>query len=162
MVSLANEISNKHRIIAIMLGRLGLTADECIQAYRNVAQQAFAKKPTSSSPAQTSGAFSAMALENAIKQTIRKFCPEVECRSHRRRGQSSEKSCPHSEMQYCVNAVETLVAGEVGSVTQLTSFSSLFSSLLANVARPFNISFSLGSVHRAIFLGCCKITNNGH
>ncbi|KAL1978749.1 hypothetical protein VTN31DRAFT_1608 [Thermomyces dupontii] len=34
-------------IIAIMLGRLGMSVDECIRAYRKFAQQAFTQKRTS-------------------------------------------------------------------------------------------------------------------
>ncbi|KAL1974583.1 hypothetical protein VTN31DRAFT_4787 [Thermomyces dupontii] len=96
-------------IIAIMLGRLGMTVDECIRAYRKVAQQAFIRKSSSLFPARHSGAFSARALEDAIKQVIREFCPEPDCIARRRRGQPTIDTCPHSNTvfrhQECVRTV---------------------------------------------------------
>ena len=89
-----------YRIIAIMLGRLGMTVDDCIRAYRNVAQQAFTPKRTKIIPASPTGAFSAKALEAAIKQTVREFCMESECAARRSRGLSTAQTCPHSEMEF--------------------------------------------------------------
>ncbi|PGH12599.1 hypothetical protein AJ80_06657 [Polytolypa hystricis UAMH7299] len=103
-------------IIAIMLGRLGMTADECIRAYRKVAQQAFTPKRTSLLPARPSGAFSAKALENSIKQIVREFCLEEECISHRRQGLSTVDTCPHSDMTFqdktCVKTVVLTITKE--------------------------------------------------
>ncbi|KAJ5649352.1 uncharacterized protein N7484_003075 [Penicillium longicatenatum] len=87
-------------IIAIMLGRLGLTVDECIRAYRKVAQQAFTRKWTSILPASPSGAFSAQALEEAIKQTVREFCTDGECVTRRRQGSPTTGTCPHSNLAF--------------------------------------------------------------
>jgi hypothetical protein len=83
-----------------MLGRLGMTVDECIRAYRKVAQQAFTAKRTSIFPATPTGAFSAKALEAAIKQTVREFCVESECVTRRCRGHQAVETCPHSEMAF--------------------------------------------------------------
>ena len=83
-----------------MLGRLGMTVDECIRAYKNVAQQAFTPKRTKLIPGTPSGAFSAKALEAAIKQTVREFCVEAECATRRRRGQPTARTCPHSEAAF--------------------------------------------------------------
>ncbi|KXJ94832.1 acyl transferase/acyl hydrolase/lysophospholipase, partial [Microdochium bolleyi] len=84
-------------IIAIMLGRLGMTIDECIRAYKNVAQQAFTPKTTSILRKPRSGAFSAKAIEAAIRRTVREFCVEPECVTRRREGQATTETCPHGE-----------------------------------------------------------------
>jgi hypothetical protein len=89
-----------YSIIAIMLGRLGMTVDECIRAYREVAQQAFTPKRSTIFPAAPTGAFSAKALESAIKKTVRKFCVESECAARRSQDLSTTETCPHSEMEF--------------------------------------------------------------
>jgi hypothetical protein len=77
------------RIIAIMLGRLQMSVDECIRAYKKVARQAFTPKGLGgfSLPARPTGAFSATALENAIKDVIAHQCKEDACR---------DGSCQHT------------------------------------------------------------------
>ncbi|KAI1172576.1 acyl transferase/acyl hydrolase/lysophospholipase [Nemania sp. FL0916] len=82
-------------IIAIMLGRLRMTVDECIRAYSKVAQIAFTSKRTTFLPAAPEGAYSARALESAIKQTVREYCVEPQCVEQRRQGSSTVDSCPH-------------------------------------------------------------------
>ncbi|KAK8073314.1 hypothetical protein PG994_004213 [Apiospora phragmitis] len=64
-------------IIAIMLGRLGITVDECIRAYENVGRAAFTPKRTLLPIAPPKGAFSATALEGAIKRVVREHCPTL-------------------------------------------------------------------------------------
>ncbi|SPB47324.1 unnamed protein product [Aspergillus niger] len=83
-----------------MLGRLGMTVDECIRAYRKVAQQAFTPKRTSILPASPRGAFSAQALEEAIKETVREFCTDGECVTRRRQGHPTTGTCPHSNLAF--------------------------------------------------------------
>lgn len=70
--------ADKHRrIIATMLGRLGMTVDECIQAYDKVGKAAFTPKRRGIPiPGPPKGAFSATALEGAIKQVVSENCPE--------------------------------------------------------------------------------------
>ncbi|KAK6810428.1 hypothetical protein RU639_013809 [Aspergillus parasiticus] len=87
-------------IIAIMLGKLGMTVDECLRAYRKVAQQAFTPKKGSLLPAPPTGAFSAKALEAAIRQTVREFCPEAECATRRQRGNPTIETCPHDNITF--------------------------------------------------------------
>ncbi|KND93534.1 hypothetical protein TOPH_01531, partial [Tolypocladium ophioglossoides CBS 100239] len=87
-------------IIAIMLGRLGMSVDECIRAYKKVAQQAFTPKRTSILPASPSGAFSATQLEAAIKKTVREFCVNPVCVDQRDRSKSTTDTCPHGEMEF--------------------------------------------------------------
>ncbi|KAI1735667.1 acyl transferase/acyl hydrolase/lysophospholipase [Xylaria scruposa] len=87
-------------IIAIMLGRLGMTVDQCIQAYDRVAQTAFTPKRTSFIPGAPKGAYSAQALEHAIKQTVKEFCVEWPCIDQRRQGRSTVESCPHEEAEF--------------------------------------------------------------
>ncbi|KLU92430.1 hypothetical protein MAPG_11376, partial [Magnaporthiopsis poae ATCC 64411] len=101
-------------IIAIMLGRLGMSVDECIRAYRKVAERAFTPKITAFLPASPSGAFSAKALEAAIRDTIKEHCVAPECATRRREGHSTAATCTHSEMELrdtsCTN---TYVPGTV-------------------------------------------------
>ncbi|TGJ86578.1 hypothetical protein E0Z10_g2205 [Xylaria hypoxylon] len=87
-------------IIAIMLGRLGMTVDECIRAYDTVAQIAFTPKRSSLIPASPKGAYSAQALERAIKQTVKGFCVESPCIDQRRQGRSTVESCPHEDAEF--------------------------------------------------------------
>ncbi|KLU89782.1 hypothetical protein MAPG_08751 [Magnaporthiopsis poae ATCC 64411] len=86
-------------IIAIMLGRLGMSVDECIRAYRKVAERAFTPKITTFLPASPSGAFSAKALEAAIRDTIKEYCVAPECATRRREGHLTAATCTHSEME---------------------------------------------------------------
>ncbi|KAI1826668.1 acyl transferase/acyl hydrolase/lysophospholipase [Xylaria intraflava] len=83
-------------IIAIMLGRLGMTVDECIQAYDKFAQIAFTPKKLLPF-ASPKGAYSAQALEAAIRQTVKQFCPRSPCIDQRRRGQPTAESCQHED-----------------------------------------------------------------
>ncbi|GLI80403.1 hypothetical protein PoHVEF18_008757 [Penicillium ochrochloron] len=83
-----------------MLGRLGMSVDECIRAYRKVAQQAFTPKRTSILPVSPGGAFSAQALENVIKQIVGEFCTEVECVARRRQGYPTIATCPHPNLAF--------------------------------------------------------------
>jgi len=85
------------RIIAIMLGRLGMTVDECIQAYKDVAQQAFTPKKHKILPVSPTGFYSAQALESAIKKTVRTFCTEPTCVASRQRGSPTAEICSHSD-----------------------------------------------------------------
>jgi hypothetical protein len=83
-----------------MLGRLGMTARESLRAYRKVAERAFTPKKTSPLPEAPSGAFSAPALEEAIREVIREFCPAPECVARWQSGQSTGQSCQHGEMEF--------------------------------------------------------------
>jgi len=83
-----------------MLGRLGMTVEECIRAYREVAQQAFTPKRTTIFPASPAGYYSAKALESAIKKTVRAFCVAPECATWRSKGYPTAETCPHSELEF--------------------------------------------------------------
>jgi hypothetical protein len=74
--------------------------DECIRAYKTVAQQAFTPKKTRLLPASPSGAFSAKALEAATKQTVRDFCVQPECVARRAQGRRAPEACPHGETAF--------------------------------------------------------------
>ncbi|KAJ6128005.1 hypothetical protein N7471_009222 [Penicillium samsonianum] len=86
-------------IIAIMLGRLGMTVDECIRAYRTVAQRVFIPKQNAIIPVRPNGIFSAQVFEEAIKQTVREFCTDGECVNRRRYGFSTPP-CQHSDLPF--------------------------------------------------------------
>ncbi|ETS80274.1 hypothetical protein PFICI_07803 [Pestalotiopsis fici W106-1] len=65
-------------IIAIMLGRLGMTVDECIRAYDQVGEAAFTPKTRSRlSIAPPRGAYSATNLEEAIKKVVSALAPTI-------------------------------------------------------------------------------------
>lgn len=70
--------ANTHeRRIATMLGRRGMTVSECIKADEKVGQAASTpKRRVIPLPGPPQGAFSATALEKAIKQTVRGNCPD--------------------------------------------------------------------------------------
>ncbi|KAI1740702.1 acyl transferase/acyl hydrolase/lysophospholipase [Xylaria scruposa] len=87
-------------IIAIMLGRLEMTVDACIKAYRKVAAQAFTPKFGRIFPASPRGAFSSKALESAMKQVIRENCVETGCREQRSQGIPTGQTCPHEGMTF--------------------------------------------------------------
>lgn len=88
-------------IIAIMLGRLGMSVDECIRVYRKMAERAFTPKRTNFLPASPSGAFSAKALEEALRDAVKEFCRMPECMARRVKEQSkATTSCSHGEMQF--------------------------------------------------------------
>ncbi|KAM0438146.1 hypothetical protein ACHAQK_006880 [Fusarium lateritium] len=83
-----------------MLGKLGMTVDECIRAYKKVAQQAFTPKARAIIPGRPNGAFSATQLEAAIKQTVREHCINPTCLEQRDRGEPTRGSCPHDDMHF--------------------------------------------------------------
>jgi hypothetical protein len=85
MVWIAEELL---RIIAIMLGRLQMSVDECIREYKEMAKEAFTRKRGLQFPARPTGAFSASALEKALKTVIAKQCKEEGC---------SDRSCQHTD-----------------------------------------------------------------
>ena len=79
-----------------------MTVDECIRAYKKVAQKAFTPKRSLMSflPARPNGAFSATDLEDAIRDVIKEFCVEPGCISRRKESKSTSTTCPHSEMEF--------------------------------------------------------------
>lgn len=83
-----------------MLGKLGMTVDDCIRAYKKVAQQAFTPKPWAIIPGRPNGAFSATQLEAAIKQTVREYCINSACLEQRKHGEPTAESCPHEDMHF--------------------------------------------------------------
>ncbi|KAI1638581.1 acyl transferase/acyl hydrolase/lysophospholipase [Biscogniauxia mediterranea] len=89
-------------IMAIMLGRLGMAVDDCIRVYRNVAQKAFTPKLRFPFPCSPGGAYSAKALEMAIKEVIRTQCKDMRC--------AVEKKCSHEDAPFRDNTcVKTVV-----------------------------------------------------
>lgn len=84
-----------------MLGRLRMTVDECIQAYDKVGHDAFTpKRRICPIPAEPKGAFSATALEKAIKQVVRENCTEPECTAKRSEDPQSKSTCTHDDMLF--------------------------------------------------------------
>ncbi|KAI1340781.1 kinase subdomain-containing protein [Xylariaceae sp. FL0016] len=88
-------------IIAIMLGRLGMTVDECIRAYDKAVRMAFTPRrrilPSIASP---KGAFSAQSLEEAIVEVVREFCTDPACVELREHGRSTTRTCPHRNLAF--------------------------------------------------------------
>lgn len=85
-----------------MLGMLGMTINECMQAYREFASQVFTRESTSNSTMAIpfGPVFSAGCLEDAIKSTIKKYCPENECKDRRHGDLSTAAACPHQNMPF--------------------------------------------------------------
>ncbi|PQE04446.1 Acyl transferase acyl hydrolase lysophospholipase protein [Rutstroemia sp. NJR-2017a BVV2] len=101
---------NRGRIIAIMLGRLGMTIDECVRAYRTVAKKAFTPQHLLSLPGLPKGAYSAKVLEAAIEQVIKEHCKEADCAAQQTQGISTAETCPHGGKLFRDNAcVKTVV-----------------------------------------------------
>lgn len=67
------------RIIAIMLGRLGMTVEDCLKAYGALGERAFTPKLRLPFPSPPKGAYSAKALKAAIRQAIMDNCREDRC-----------------------------------------------------------------------------------
>ncbi|KAI5918527.1 FabD/lysophospholipase-like protein [Camillea tinctor] len=88
-------------IMAIMLGRLGMAVDECITVYRQVARRAFTPKIRFPFPCSPGGAYSAKALEMAIKEVIKAQCKESPCKA--------KNECSHEDMPFrdstCVKTI---------------------------------------------------------
>jgi hypothetical protein len=66
-----------------MLGRLGMTVGECLDAYVQVAQQAFTPvngpiQGLFALPAQPAGTFSGDALKKAIQTIVQKYSDDAE------------------------------------------------------------------------------------
>ncbi|KAI1460122.1 acyl transferase/acyl hydrolase/lysophospholipase [Annulohypoxylon moriforme] len=85
-------------VIAIMLGRLGMTVDECIRSYDRVAKAAFTPK-AGCKLISAKGTYSAKALEKAIKEIVKEFCTEESCIARRSHGHSSVETCPHNDIE---------------------------------------------------------------
>ena len=77
-----------------------MTVGACIEAYKRVAAQAFTPKSCRFFPASPRGAFSAKALESAMKQIIRENCVEKECRERRSQGSPTGQTCCHDELPF--------------------------------------------------------------
>lgn len=96
-----------------------MTVNECIEAYRDLARQAFSSefsssssrnlqkvesmftlKSTSDTLVQSDSTFSAGRLEHAMKLTIKTYCAEAECKRRRENGQSTSRTCPHENMLF--------------------------------------------------------------
>jgi hypothetical protein len=73
-----------------MLGRLGMTVEACITAYREMAKKAFVAKRFLYLPAPPNGVYSAAALKEAIIQVVKKQCKKEGCQP---------ETCPHAEME---------------------------------------------------------------
>ncbi|KAI1778195.1 acyl transferase/acyl hydrolase/lysophospholipase [Hypoxylon cercidicola] len=96
-------------IIAIMLGRLGMTVEDCIKAYRRLAQKAFTpKRRVLPLPLPPTGAYSATALKMAIRDVVQANCREADC--------VAKGACPHGDQLFrddsCVKTVVLAVTKE--------------------------------------------------
>ncbi|KAL2887781.1 putative acyl transferase acyl hydrolase lysophospholipase [Ceratocystis lukuohia] len=102
-------------IIAIMLGRLGMTVGDCIETYKEISQTAFAPQRSSWTRfivGSTSSIFSTVSLEDAIKKAIRDNCPRTECAGRQKTANSTSTSdgCQH-ENDYFLdqNCIKTVI-----------------------------------------------------
>ncbi|KAL2885068.1 Patatin/Phospholipase A2-like protein [Ceratocystis lukuohia] len=86
-------------IIAIMLGWLGMTVDQCIRTYRELGETAFTPKWRKIFSVSPSGTFSAKKLEGAIKRAIRENCTMESCVQHRQAGKPTTNFCKHEDQE---------------------------------------------------------------
>ncbi|KAL2885800.1 Vegetative incompatibility protein HET-E-1 [Ceratocystis lukuohia] len=94
-------------IIAIMLGRLGMTVDQSIKAYKELANTVFSLEPTNLSTPSPDARLEK--LESAIKKIIRENCSDHQCIA-RQAGDSLETHiCLHEDMlfkdEHCTKTV---------------------------------------------------------
>lgn len=66
-----------------MLGRLGMTVKQCLEAYKRMAEQAFTPKGnvfsrTFSLPASPQGRFSGEHLADAVKKIVKEYTGDAE------------------------------------------------------------------------------------
>ncbi|KAI1802169.1 FabD/lysophospholipase-like protein [Daldinia bambusicola] len=114
-------------IIAIMLGRLGMTIEDCIIAYKRLAKKAFTpKRRFLHLPLPPSGAYSAKALEAAIKEVVKAQCKDRAC--------FNWDTCPHEDALFrndaCAKTTYDEVSGfcncAIWEVARATSAASTF------------------------------------
>lgn len=78
--SSAGDVTDRHRLIATMLGRLEMDVDECIAAYTNLMKRIFEKQPKRNPIKGLFGSieprFDANTLEDAIKEVITNSGPD--------------------------------------------------------------------------------------
>ncbi|KAI1467811.1 FabD/lysophospholipase-like protein [Daldinia caldariorum] len=96
-------------ILAIMLGRLGMTIEDCIIAYKRLAKRAFTpKRRLIHFPLTPTGAYSAKALEEATKEVVKAQCKDRAC--------SSWDTCSHENALFrndaCVKTAVLAVTKE--------------------------------------------------
>ncbi|KAI0108254.1 FabD/lysophospholipase-like protein [Daldinia grandis] len=96
-------------IIAIMLGRLGMTIEDCIAAYRRLAKKAFTpKRRLFPLPLPLDGTYSAKALEMAIKEVVKAGCKDGNC--------PAQEGCSHGDALFrndaCVKTAVLAVTKE--------------------------------------------------
>ena len=111
------------RIIAIMLGRLGMTVKDCLKAYRALGEKAFTPKLRVPLPGPPKGAYSSKALKAAIQQAITGNCREHRCVVTRRchhaddifQDMSCTKTCVSSPLS---GRLESLLTDLVSSLRQ--------------------------------------------
>ncbi|KAL1994544.1 hypothetical protein VTN49DRAFT_2014 [Thermomyces lanuginosus] len=127
-------------IIAIMLGRLRMTIDECIKEYRDFARQAFTAKSTLKSKVKIASIFTPRLASDASisvlsgvlchgprechEVIIKEFFVEEQCKRRRDQGESTAETCPHEGMPFqdrtCTKAVVLAIAKDnVGAARTL-------------------------------------------
>ncbi|PHH49483.1 hypothetical protein CFIMG_006583RA [Ceratocystis fimbriata CBS 114723] len=86
-------------IIAILLGRLRMSVDDSITAYKEIMTEAFVENLWEKK--QPLSKFSAKNLQKQIQETIRQYCPESEC-VQRRKSNNDEgvQQCSHVNALY--------------------------------------------------------------
>ncbi|KAL2885340.1 putative acyl transferase acyl hydrolase lysophospholipase [Ceratocystis lukuohia] len=115
-------------IIAIMLGRLEMTVDQSIRAYKKLAETAFTEKRRMRLPGSSSSVFSGQNLEHAIKQAIRENCVSPGCIERRNMGISGANTCGHEDMPFYDDALctKTFSSCKTWEVARATSAATTF------------------------------------
>ncbi|KAI1170819.1 hypothetical protein F4777DRAFT_567873 [Nemania sp. FL0916] len=97
-------------IIAIMLGRLGMTVDKCIRTCEDLGRVAFTLKSKMPQIAPPKGAFSAEKLETAVRRVVKDNCTEPHCVTQRSQGRPTVDTCPHEDLKFRdANCTKTVI-----------------------------------------------------
>ncbi|KAL1890924.1 hypothetical protein Cpir12675_005190 [Ceratocystis pirilliformis] len=83
-----------------MLGRLGMTVDQSIRAYKKFAQTAFTTRRPKFFQKPWPTTFSDINLENAIKQVIHDSCTKAPCVELRQLDSSVYTTCAHEDLLF--------------------------------------------------------------
>ena len=86
-----------------MLGRLGMSVGDTVQAYRDLGRKAFTPTRCFYLPNPPRGLYSAIALEKAIKKVIKDQCQEEVCANAPDKAEGKLFRDPNSTCKICVH-----------------------------------------------------------
>ncbi|KAL2886234.1 FabD/lysophospholipase-like protein [Ceratocystis lukuohia] len=113
-----------------MLGRLGMTVDQSIRAYKKFAQTAFATQQPRLFQRPWPTTFSDINLENAIKQMIQDSCTQAPCVELRQLDNPAATTCAHEDLIFhdrsCTDTSDGFTGCKIWEVARATSAAASF------------------------------------